>query len=85
YYCLSYCWGDYNPTQDKNILVNGKQFLVRANLWDFLDVARRKYPDRLFWIDAICINQSDNDEKGREVKRMGEIFSNATGVVVWLG
>ena len=40
---------------------------------------------RIFWIDAICINQNDRDEKSREVGRMGEIYSRARRVVVWLG
>lgn len=85
YRCLSYCWGSRNPSQDRRILINGRRFLVRSNLWAFLNVARRKYPNALFWIDAICIDQSNDVEKGREVKRMGDIYSNAAGVVVWLG
>ncbi|KIW00625.1 uncharacterized protein PV09_07820 [Verruconis gallopava] len=37
------------------------------------------------WIDAICLNQCDQDEKAAEVPRMGSIFGNAVTVVVWLG
>jgi hypothetical protein len=44
-------------------------------------------PDRprTLWIDAICINQLDEEEKSREVRRMGNIYGEARRVVVWLG
>ena len=37
------------------------------------------------WIDAICINQSDEAEKSSQVNMMSEIYSTASSVVVWLG
>lgn len=37
------------------------------------------------WIDAICINQGDNVEKGSQVAMMDVIYSHAETVVVWLG
>jgi hypothetical protein len=37
------------------------------------------------WIDALCINQGDTTEKNRQVKVLGDIFSSATGVLMWLG
>lgn len=36
------------------------------------------------WIDAICINQSDTHERSRQVMHMGDLYSNASLVVVWL-
>lgn len=41
------------------------------------------YP--LMWIDAICINQSDNLEKNHQVNMMGRIFTTAGCVISWLG
>ena len=38
-----------------------------------------------FWIDALCINQLDVDEKNEQVGRMREIYSNAPCVLIWLG
>jgi hypothetical protein len=43
------------------------------------------YPDTYIWIDAICINQSDNAEKGIQVQNMGRIYSHALKMVGWLG
>jgi hypothetical protein len=40
---------------------------------------------RTLWIDAICINQCDEKERGEQVKCMASIYSWAYRVVVWLG
>jgi hypothetical protein len=37
------------------------------------------------WIDALCINQDDLDERARQVAFMGDIYETAERVVVWLG
>ena len=39
----------------------------------------------MLWIDAICINQTDNEEKSIQVRKMGSIYHKARRVVVWLG
>ncbi|PVH80079.1 hypothetical protein DL98DRAFT_572177 [Cadophora sp. DSE1049] len=41
--------------------------------------------ERILWVDAISINQSDDAERSREVLQMGALYSNAKDVVVWLG
>jgi hypothetical protein len=38
-----------------------------------------------FWIDAICINQTNIDEKSLQIPMMGDIFSTAMQVIAWLG
>jgi len=37
------------------------------------------------WIDAVCINQNDIQERNHQVTQMGRIYENAACVVVWLG
>jgi hypothetical protein len=65
------------------------QVVVRENLyWALWNLSRRK--DRpgerkSVWVDAICINQEDDKEKGEQVQGMGELYAQATTVVVWLG
>ncbi|KAH6644875.1 heterokaryon incompatibility protein-domain-containing protein, partial [Boeremia exigua] len=85
YTCLSYVWGD--AKHDAGIEINGRVFKdVQKNLWDFLDATiTRKNNPRWLWIDALCINQSDEKEKNDQVQRMGDIFRNAREVVSWLG
>ncbi|KAH7078935.1 heterokaryon incompatibility protein-domain-containing protein [Paraphoma chrysanthemicola] len=42
YTCLSYVWGADTTENLRTILVNGREFFVRPNLWDFLDIASRR-------------------------------------------
>lgn len=63
-----------------------KAFSVSENLWDALvQLASSGYMDRWLWIDAACIDQRNVVEKGMQVAMMGEIYSNASQVIVWLG
>jgi hypothetical protein len=67
------------------ILVNGKTLAVRHNLHAFLRVAKTKYPNRKFWIDALCIDQTNTAERNQQVQQMGEIYTKAKEVIAWLG
>lgn len=40
---------------------------------------------RRMWIDAVCIDQSNIDERSSQIPIMGHIFRLASRVVVWLG
>ncbi|KAH6694887.1 heterokaryon incompatibility protein-domain-containing protein [Leptodontidium sp. MPI-SDFR-AT-0119] len=40
---------------------------------------------RIIWIDAICINQADSDERSKQVLFMNAIYRKAQHVTVWLG
>lgn len=42
-------------------------------------------PPLTLWIDQLCINQSDSDEKAVQVGLMSQIYSRAERVLVWLG
>lgn len=37
------------------------------------------------WIDAICLNQKDDNEKAIHVPFMGKVYSNAARTLIWLG
>lgn len=79
---LSYCWGDRNDT--RKIHVNGVEVQVTRNLESALrDLGRHE--SVCLWVDALCINQSDLDERGRQVLRMGDIYKNASETICWLG
>lgn len=82
---LSYCWG--NASDVRTIEVSGQPFQVTANLHRALERLRSstKVFPRVMWIDAICINQSDRQERSWQVGMMKEIYSRATQVIVWLG
>ena len=46
---------------------------------------RLRRDSRLVWIDAICIDQSSIPERNQQVTHMGEIYTKARRVAVWLG
>ena len=58
---------------------------VTQNLATALPYLRREDKPRVFWIDAICVNQQDSTERGHQVKRMAAVYSMARQVIVWLG
>jgi hypothetical protein len=83
YEALSYTWGD--STKAHTISMNDTLFGTTENVRSFLERYRHETESRYLWIDSICNNQSDEDEKTAQVKMMGDIYQQATRVVVWLG
>ncbi|KAH6662070.1 heterokaryon incompatibility protein-domain-containing protein, partial [Halenospora varia] len=83
YSALSYAWGE-QPLVTRMIFVNGRAFPITLNLYDALHNFRSLYPGTRLWADAICINQSNEIEKGQQVKSMRRIFLQAEETLVWL-
>ncbi|CAN9170884.1 unnamed protein product [Alternaria alternata] len=83
YVALSYTWGRKERYDD--ISLNGIRFSVGKNLWQFLHHMRMRDERIILWIDAICINQSNVEERNHQVQMMRQIYSNAQSVSVWLG
>jgi hypothetical protein len=86
YAALSYVWGD--PTHTSAIILDDRMILVGANL----EIALRALSSRAdfkgrykLWVDAICINQRDYDERSRQIGRMEMIYSDARVIIAWLG
>ncbi len=48
----------------------------------YVRLAQRKV---VLWVDALCINQDDLEERADQVSLMGEIYRQAECVVAWLG
>jgi len=80
YNALSYTWGD--ESLKSRIIVNDKAFYVTFNL----ELALRNLEtSKHYWIDAICINQVDLEERNHQIQRMRDIYKSAQTVIVWLG
>lgn len=73
YTALSYTWGPANNS--KEIRCNGLPLLIRDNLWKYLDEMRKQKDKRLFWIDAMSINQSNGVERTHQIRLMKDIYS----------
>ncbi|KAH7370371.1 heterokaryon incompatibility protein-domain-containing protein [Rhexocercosporidium sp. MPI-PUGE-AT-0058] len=83
YEALSYVWGDPKITQE--IILDGKSFHVTTNLARALRHFRDNKKPRKLWIDAICIDQRNAEERSSQILLMRDIFQRASKVVVWLG
>ena len=58
---------------------------ITKNLAEALPCLRDATKPRTLWIDAICIDQRNAKEKGKQVSRMAEIYKSSSQVLVWLG
>lgn len=87
YEALSYAWG----LNDKCVHIRVKEpeevrsLAVTSNLAEALQYLRYEQKSRTLWIDAICVDQQNIEERGHQVSRMADIYRLASPVVVWLG
>ncbi|KAL8912033.1 MAG: hypothetical protein Q9171_002886 [Xanthocarpia ochracea] len=84
YTALSYTWGD--PSDPANITLNdGHNLPITRNLEAALRQFRSRIDPVRLWVDAICINQADKEEKNSQVRIMRSIYVLACRTWVWLG
>jgi hypothetical protein len=83
YEALSYMWGP--PEESQLIYVNEVPVRIRANLHSALRHLQLPSEPRCLWVDALCINQDDVEERNHQVAQMGRIYSLARLVVAWVG
>ena len=83
YEALSYTWGTDPPCN--YLWLQGYPLPIRPNLEAALMALRLPNLVRLLWIDAICIDQSNLDERARQVQYMRLVYKHAARVIVWVG
>jgi hypothetical protein len=71
YTALSYCWG--NPKHSLPITVNGCMVPVTRNLEAALQELRGSIQIPI-WVDALCLNQDDTDERSRQTLGMKDLY-----------
>ncbi|EPE37003.1 hypothetical protein GLAREA_09166 [Glarea lozoyensis ATCC 20868] len=82
---LSYVWGS---GRSRKIILNEQPTYIGANLEAALRSLRgtQRFNGRFrLWVDALCINQKDVEERGRQVKKMHMLYSSAWIVISWAG
>ena len=80
YFALSSVWG---IPSDHGLLHHPS-----LNMTENLCIALLRLAEmspRLWWVDALCINQTDKDEKSHQARMIGTIFGKARQVRIWLG
>ena len=82
YEALSYVWG--RETAPAPIFCGDGELRITANLDHALRHLRLARPRKL-WVDALCIDQENMDERARQVGYMRLVYKHAALVIVWLG
>ncbi|KAL8403269.1 hypothetical protein RB594_008502 [Gaeumannomyces avenae] len=83
YQTLSYVWGSARVTEE--ISLNSIPWQVTVNLSCALRYLRHSSYPVVFWIDALCINQQDLEERSAQVPLIRDIYSQASGLTIFLG
>ncbi|KAF2448285.1 HET-domain-containing protein [Karstenula rhodostoma CBS 690.94] len=84
YTALSYTWGA--PIFDVQFhFADDTSIQITRSLASALKHLRSQTDSIYLWIDQICINQADIQEKQKQIPLMGLIYSHATNTVIWLG
>lgn len=83
YDALSYVWG--SPEAPVRIQINESGLAIGRNLFQALVDIRRPDEARLLWVDAICIDQANTQEKNTQVPLMKDIYSRARQTLCYLG
>lgn len=83
YETISYAWGD--ARRRCVILIDGVALDVPASAESAVQRMRDRHSMRTLWIDSICINQRDINERSHQVEIMGDVYAHSTCNLIWLG
>jgi len=67
------------------IYCHGNAVVITSNLATILEQLRHRTRPRVLWIDGVCINQQDVDERREQVLLMRMVYEQASRVVMWIG
>lgn len=79
---VSYAWEGQTPSE--TLLIDDHYLPITSNVAQIVRDLREPNQQIVVWIDAVCINQNDAEEKVSQLKVMREIFEKAKEVVIWL-
>lgn len=85
YEALSYAWDHVKPDQKPYILCSGLAYAVSPSVYQVLTRLRSPQQSRYLWIDFLCINQYDIQEKDIQVTNMFSVYLKAKRIIAWLG
>jgi hypothetical protein len=89
YTAVSYTWGA--PEFSERLVLSGPAnelgyyLKITTRVRVMLEHFRKRHKRLYLWIDAICLNQSDDAEKAQHIPLMGEIYHQAHKSYFWLG
>lgn len=81
---LSYVWGPYSSPKN-TILCDNFPLEITTNCHEALLSLRKMFGAIDIWVDSICINQDDKEEKSTQIPLMEKIYMYASPTYIWLG
>jgi hypothetical protein len=82
YFAISYTWGD--NTKSHGIVIDEDWMATTASVYEIIFKQAPISGTRRLWIDFVCINQDDSQEKAKQVRLMREVYSSANKVIACL-
>lgn len=83
YDTISYTWG--SPELSEKVLIDGRILPVTLSASNALISTCLEEEIRRVWIDSVCINQTDLEERAQQVLLMGQIYRAGCINVIYLG
>lgn len=83
YETISYSWG--RSPKFRHLELDGKRGMAPCLAYRALKRMRQEHSSRFLWIDAVCINQSDLEERSQQVAMMSKVYSCSKGNLIYLG
>jgi Heterokaryon incompatibility protein (HET) len=83
YTAMSYTWGA--PERSHRIMINDADFQVTESLEIMLQHIQSSRQTLTLWIDQLCIDQDNYNEKKAQVGLMKKIYQEAIKTIIWLG
>ena len=83
YETISYCWGD--ATLRETLELDGQMVSVPASSVAAIRRVRLTKRYRVLWIDALCIDQGNIQERNQQVAMMTDVYTQSQGNLIYLG
>ncbi|KAK5169173.1 uncharacterized protein LTR77_006482 [Saxophila tyrrhenica] len=83
YETISYCWGDLAP--EARLELDGNELIIPASAVAALRRVRLPDRTRLLFLDVLCIDQTNLEERAQQVSIMNDIYSSSAGNLIYLG
>lgn len=86
YKAVSYTWKGGTETAQQFIHCDDfRKVPVTPNLYAALRRLRDATDVVVLWVDGLCIDQNNTEERTHQVGMMRDIYTNSTEVIIWLG
>lgn len=84
---LSYTWATESGcvSLSRELVCDGESIKITQNCEAALKRLRRGNEDQVLWVDAVCVDQHNDEEKGQQIGLMRQIYSQASWVALWVG